>query len=615
MKWHKRGITQLSKTPDGNWGNPQGLYVRGLQRMNKGDFANYSFSNDGNWLFISMSKRIGSKNNNLYVCKRYDDIFWRPRKLRKPIRGYTKEEAPFLSIDQNYLYFSSSRKHPNKKGKHDIYRATRKDETFRRWINPEPLSDTINTPYWESYYITNAKGSWAYFCSTNNSFGKSDIFRVKLYEENPYVLVSGKIVNKKDNLPLPQNVVPRLVINGKVIDTVNVNFQGEYKILLPLKNKYELSAVATNYDPFNKVLVDVTNEIEYTTKDSVILFLTPSNALVYGKIIPKNFKGSIPSEAEPVILINGKVLDDNLKKEMGLGECKIDFDNGNFSLRLPLKTSYTISIRAKGYYSKPIKVDLSRTEEYKEIEKDIYVSPFIASVSGKLLIENTLSLIPKNADPVLLVNGIELSENTINQIGIQDYKVNFERGEYSLSLPLKNSYDIQIKAKGYVSYPVKIDLSEIEEYKEIQRDLFVSEPPKLYVLITGKVYDKKNNKPFDPNKEFSIKVNDGEASLVKINKEEATYEVKLDLGKKYTINAFAQGYYPQYEMVDVTNEKQTIKVVKDLYLSPIEVGQSIKLNNIYFDFGKATLRPESYPELEHRKEYPLLGVIVPYVIP
>lgn len=40
------------------------------------------------------------------------------------------------------------------------------------------------------------------------------------------------------------------------------------------------------------------------------------------------------------------------------------------------------------------------------------------------------------------------------------------------------------------------------------------------------------------------------------------------------------------------------EITKDLYLSPIEVGQTIRLNNIFFEFAKADLKPESYGELD-----------------
>jgi outer membrane protein OmpA-like peptidoglycan-associated protein len=38
-------------------------------------------------------------------------------------------------------------------------------------------------------------------------------------------------------------------------------------------------------------------------------------------------------------------------------------------------------------------------------------------------------------------------------------------------------------------------------------------------------------------------------------------------------------------------------VIKDLYLQPIEVGLTVRLKNIYFDFDKTTLKSESYTEL------------------
>jgi outer membrane protein OmpA-like peptidoglycan-associated protein len=37
---------------------------------------------------------------------------------------------------------------------------------------------------------------------------------------------------------------------------------------------------------------------------------------------------------------------------------------------------------------------------------------------------------------------------------------------------------------------------------------------------------------------------------------------------------------------------------RDLYLVPVEVGQVVRLNNVFFDFDKTELRPESFPELD-----------------
>ncbi len=44
------------------------------------------------------------------------------------------------------------------------------------------------------------------------------------------------------------------------------------------------------------------------------------------------------------------------------------------------------------------------------------------------------------------------------------------------------------------------------------------------------------------------------------------------------------------------NDKVT-PIVKNIFLTPIEVGLTVRLKNIYFDFDKTTLKSESFTEL------------------
>jgi len=45
------------------------------------------------------------------------------------------------------------------------------------------------------------------------------------------------------------------------------------------------------------------------------------------------------------------------------------------------------------------------------------------------------------------------------------------------------------------------------------------------------------------------------------------------------------------------NAEDVTPLTKDLYLQPIEVGLTVRLKNIYFDFDKATLKSQSFVEL------------------
>jgi outer membrane protein OmpA-like peptidoglycan-associated protein len=65
----------------------------------------------------------------------------------------------------------------------------------------------------------------------------------------------------------------------------------------------------------------------------------------------------------------------------------------------------------------------------------------------------------------------------------------------------------------------------------------------------------------------------------------------------YIISISAQGYLESTDTLWVMNAKRrTIR--KDFSLSPIEVGLTVTLNNILFNFGKTSLSEQSFPELD-----------------
>lgn len=67
----------------------------------------------------------------------------------------------------------------------------------------------------------------------------------------------------------------------------------------------------------------------------------------------------------------------------------------------------------------------------------------------------------------------------------------------------------------------------------------------------------------------------------------------------YAYQAKSDAYLPISENIDARELTATSVIEKTLYLIPVEVGQTIRLNNLFFDFGKATLKPESNAELDN----------------
>jgi outer membrane protein OmpA-like peptidoglycan-associated protein len=76
------------------------------------------------------------------------------------------------------------------------------------------------------------------------------------------------------------------------------------------------------------------------------------------------------------------------------------------------------------------------------------------------------------------------------------------------------------------------------------------------------------------------------------------YLVSLPSGTNYGIVVRQDGYLFHSENFDLPATAAYAEVVKDIPLKKLEVGVVIVLNNIFFDTGKAILRPESTSELE-----------------
>lgn len=74
--------------------------------------------------------------------------------------------------------------------------------------------------------------------------------------------------------------------------------------------------------------------------------------------------------------------------------------------------------------------------------------------------------------------------------------------------------------------------------------------------------------------------------------------VSLPSGKNYGIAVKAEGYLFHSENFNIPDASSYQEIEKEIILSKVDVGSKIVLNNVFFDYAKATLRSESFPELD-----------------
>jgi len=121
--------------------------------------------------------------------------------------------------------------------------------------------------------------------------------------------------------------------------------------------------------------------------------------------------------------------------------------------------------------------------------------------------------------------------------------------------------------------------------------------PQPVVLVYGKVLNSKTKMPLSASITYETLpdgINAGQAISDPVTGE---YKIILPYGTNYGFLANAEGFLSISDNMDLVKTEAYKEIQRDLLLAPIEIGEIIRLNNIFFDFNKAVLRPESFPEL------------------
>ncbi|NMM47117.1 OmpA family protein [Marinigracilibium pacificum] len=139
-------------------------------------------------------------------------------------------------------------------------------------------------------------------------------------------------------------------------------------------------------------------------------------------------------------------------------------------------------------------------------------------------------------------------------------------------------------------------------------DVFKISLPEFYrpdpvTLVAGKVLNKENNEPVEARIVYQ-RLEDGKVIGETLSDPgSGDYEIMLPSGEAYGFLAEAEDYLAMSENLDLTSQETYDEVERNLYLTPIKKGAVITLNNIFFDFDKSTLKPQSKPELDRLVEF------------
>lgn len=594
-RWLTNGFSIIKKTGEYEWSKPMPIKVKRYAKKSLGRVSTAYMTPDRELLFLSFTTKPNGRKLSLYVSKRKkENRYSKPKLLKGGPRDAKKArsvEAPFITADKNRLYFAGD--FGEGRDNFNIFYSERSDETYRRWSAPKKVTDTINSPNWDSYFKLNKNESWAYFSSVTKSIGKSDIFRVKIYEEFPYVRLTGLILNQADQTLMLDETTYEVYVNGEIFTGLKLNkASASYEALLPLGKSYTLLPKMENWNGISTD-IDLTKVREYTESKLNLYFSAIPFVLVKGRVVDTRTGYPVPLSLNPKALINGEVSD------------SITYDqfSGAFQALLPLGEVYSFTGNVNNFTSTPTVVDVSQETSYIEKEITVYVTtvPWV-ELSGQVLDNSSLTPILGESLPKFLING-----QVTDSIMIDPVNAN-----YSIKLPFGKSYILGVAAKDYKTLDNQVDLTSYVEFVALKQNIFAEREDANMVALSGKIINTKTGKQLEDGYEVKMRVNGIETPAFSYDTKGASYTLKLPVGYNYDLTPQIINFYNRFEPIDLTKAAPMSKIVRNFYVTPLEVGQSIDIENIYFETGRAMLKPESFRSLNalisFLNEYPNVRV-------
>lgn len=169
--------------------------------------------------------------------------------------------------------------------------------------------------------------------------------------------------------------------------------------------------------------------------------------------------------------------------------------------------------------------------------------------------------------------------------------VNSEKRETYYSLSASGDYGYIVIKPGQYG---KSDIVKIQ-----MKDALRPEP---VALLSGKVLNAHTRQPLEATIQME-QLSDGQLlGLAESDPGSGHYKLTLPSGRLYGLSAIAKGYYTVSQTIDLSEHNEYTEIEKDLLLVPIQKGQTIRLNNIFFESGSAQLSINSTAELNHLYE-------------
>ena len=164
----KKGISYAKKKGD-SWGAPKEISIPGLDI--EGDFYGFHVNKSGDVIIISYAGPESLGEEDLYISTKKDEKWSNPLHLGSKLNSAGFEISPFLSEDNDTLYFSTNGR--GGEGDADIFYSVRNSGSWNDWSSPVNIGSQINSSKFDAYFTIS---DGFFYWSSNRDSERSDIY-------------------------------------------------------------------------------------------------------------------------------------------------------------------------------------------------------------------------------------------------------------------------------------------------------------------------------------------------------------------------------------------------------------------------------------------------------
>ncbi len=413
----------------------------------------------------------------------------------------------------------------------------------------------------------------------------------------------------------------QLLASGLVVEPLDKNVNSEHSELNPLLSPDGKTLYFSRKNhPGNIGGVEDKEDIWYSELDANGNWSLAKNMGTRFNNEEPNFINSIqsvtPDGRSAVMLLGNKYLRNG---KMQAGVSISSNVNGVWSAPVPLKITNDYNFNEKANYfltdnRQTLLMSVEREDSYGD--RDLYVS-FMGADSvwtEPLNLGNVINSASEESAPFLAADNRTLyfSSNGFSGYGgndiytstrLDDTWTNWSDPENlgpEINSPLEDLFFNIPASSDYAYYSRGVSENNTDIYRV---KLPILRSPDPWVIVKGKIVDAATGQGIGA-KIIYEKLPDGtELGTVESDPNTGEYEIRLPGGDLYGIRAEAADRISENQNLDL-RQVQNDQVIegKNFNLDPIQVAVveenvTITLNNIFFDFDRSSLKPESYPEL------------------